>query len=155
MKLKVFILLIALLFLLIFACSSPKQTVQQSPEEIKQMIKDLGLQSGKTEEEDQRGVKPEYSALLLSDYLKRVSGVNIITVGGEISVRIRGITSIKGNNSPLFVVNGSQIGYSYAAAEQSVAVEDIDYISVLKGNEASQRYGSRGTAGVIEIFTKR
>jgi len=155
MKLKILFSVTIAALLMVNACASPEQAARQSPEEIQQMIKELGLESDSSEDEERSGVRTENSALLLSDYLKRVSGVNIITVGGETSVRIRGVTSIQGNNLPLFVINGSQIGHSYAAAEQTVAVEDIDYISVLRGNEASQRYGSRGTAGVIEIFTKR
>ncbi len=155
MKVKILFSVTIAALLMVNACASPEQAARQSPEEIQQMIKELGLESDSSEDEERSGVRTENSALLLSDYLKRVSGVNIITVGGETSVRIRGVTSIQGNNLPLFVINGSQIGHSYAAAEQTVAVEDIDYISVLRGNEASQRYGSRGTAGVIEIFTKR
>lgn len=157
MKLKILFLITITSFLLINTCVTPEQGAQQAqtPEEIQQMIKELGLESDRSADEERSEIRRENSGLLLSDYLKRVSGVNIITVGGETSVRIRGVTSIEGNNVPLFVINGAQIGHSYAAAEQSVAVEDIDYISVLRGNDASQRYGSRGTAGVIEIFTKK
>jgi len=141
--------------LVVNACStSEKASEGQSLEEIMMMIEELGLQSADTEDRENTGIKPGNSSLDLSNYLMRVPGVQITRSGGETVVQIRGVNSIAGENSPLFVVNGSRIGHNYSALEQYVVVDDINFINVLRGNEASQRYGSSGAAGAIEFVTK-
>src|SRR5690606_16792116 len=85
-------------------------------------------------------------------------------------ITIRGINSITGNNSPLFVVDGVIInnsdynttntargagGYDYGNLAQDINPEDIADVSVLKGPNAAALYGSRGANGVIMITTKK
>ena len=83
----------------------------------------------------------------------RIPGVQISqntgAPDGDFSVRIRGINSIKGNNSPLYIVDG--IPFS----NYSVNNYDIESIEVLKDASATAIYGSRGANGVIIITTKR
>src|SRR5919106_197008 len=69
--------------------------------------------------------------------------------GEEISIRIRGEGTI-GNNSPLFVVDGvpsRDISFLNPAEVQSM--------TVLKEASAASIYGSRASAGVVVITTRR
>lgn len=68
---------------------------------------------------------------------------------GDFTVRIRGINSIKGNNSPLYIVDG--IPFS----NYSVNMYDIESMEILKDASATAIYGSRGANGVVLITTKR
>lgn len=89
----------------------------------------------------------------LADYLYKVPGVNI---SGSGVVTIRGINSFDTTYSPitpLFVIDGYAVGYSYNTANSMVDPRFIDYVLVLKGPETAI-YGVRGGNGVIEIVTK-
>ncbi|MCB9285368.1 MAG: TonB-dependent receptor [Lewinellaceae bacterium] len=104
----------------------------------------------------------------------RAAGVTVVgssgNLGGSSRVTIRGIKSISGNNQPLFVVDGVPMdnsnfttanqargggGYDYGNAIQDLNPEDIENISVLKGQAAAALYGSRGANGVIMVTTKK
>ena len=86
-------------------------------------------------------------------------------VGGSTRVVLRGISSMLGNNRPLFVIDGIPMsaGYNgsnypnrdYGDALADINPEDIESISVLKGAGAAAVYGSRGANGVILITTKK
>jgi TonB-linked SusC/RagA family outer membrane protein len=65
-------------------------------------------------------------------------------------VRIRGVATINGNASPLYVVDGVQVGTDASF----VAPADIESIDVLKDASATAIYGSAGANGVIMITTK-
>ena len=65
-------------------------------------------------------------------------------------VRIRGVATINGNASPLYVVDGVQVGTDASF----VAPGDIESIDVLKDASATAIYGSAGANGVIMITTK-
>lgn len=98
----------------------------------------------------------------------KVAGVNIYsssgTPGASASIRIRGNTSITGNNSPLFVVDGvpisnDEIGSGVGGVDQSnraidINPNDIKSMSVLKGPAATALYGIRAANGAIIITTK-
>lgn len=90
----------------------------------------------------------------LADFLERVPGVNVS--GGEQNavVTIRGISSFNSGIEPLFLVDGQVVGTTYAQVNNLLNVQDIDYVRVLKGSEASI-YGVRGGNGVIMIYTKK
>ena len=79
--------------------------------------------------------------------------------GGGASVRIRGITSITGNNEPIYVIDGVIIdGNSGSSASNPLATidpADIVSMDILKDASATAIYGSRGATGVIQITTKR
>ncbi|MEO8416931.1 MAG: TonB-dependent receptor, partial [Ginsengibacter sp.] len=87
--------------------------------------------------------------------LGRVAGVQVNQnsgePGGEISVRIRGISSITSGSDPLIVVDGIPLSVNLRAINPN----DIESIDVLKDAAASAIYGSRASAGVILITTKR
>ena len=65
-------------------------------------------------------------------------------------VRIRGVATINGNASPLYVVDGVQVGTDASFINPA----DIERIEVLKDASATAIYGSAGANGVIMITTK-
>ncbi|MBL7775434.1 MAG: TonB-dependent receptor plug domain-containing protein, partial [Saprospiraceae bacterium] len=99
--------------------------------------------------------------------------------GGGMSVRLRGVTSIFGNQQPLYIVDGVFINndaislgtnvVSAAAGGGNTSTnqddasnriadidpEDIETIEILKGASAAAIYGSRAAGGVVIITTKR
>lgn len=95
----------------------------------------------------------------------RAAGVQVVNSGGDVGaparIRIRGINSVTGNQSPLIVVDGVPfITGNLAAATNSNALgdinpNDIENIEVLKDGSATAIYGSRAANGVIMITTKK
>lgn len=94
--------------------------------------------------------------------------------GGSVSVRIRGTSSLRGNNSPLYVVDGNIIsdlgdtmdpmasgtsGGNSRMQEQNplaaISPQDIESIEILKDASATAIYGSQGANGVVLITTKK
>lgn len=86
----------------------------------------------------------------------RVPGLSISSVSGQpgtsANVVLRGIGSIGGNNSVLYVMDGVPIEAGYF---QSLNPGDIESVTVLKDASAKAIYGSRGSNGVIVITTKK
>ena len=82
----------------------------------------------------------------------KVAGLTIANGSGDpnaaSSIRLRGIISLEGGNSPLVLVDGLEGSLS------TVAPENIESIDVLKDASAAAIYGTRGAAGVIIITTK-
>ncbi len=77
---------------------------------------------------------------------------NSTTQPGESpSIRIRGFSSINGNNAPLYVVDG----VVYEGEIAALNPQDIESMSVLKDAASCALYGNRGANGVILITTKR
>ena len=107
----------------------------------------------------------------------RASGVqitqNAANPNSGVSVRIRGTNSLRGNNEPLYVIDGIIVS---SAAEDVMSVDpaggqgntgqdpqsglnginprDIERIEILKDASATAIYGSRGANGVVLITTK-
>lgn len=70
--------------------------------------------------------------------------------GTSATVRIRGISSINGVNSPLYVVDGVPYDGDLSALNPT----DIEKMTVLKDAVSTSLYGSRGANGVVMITTK-
>lgn len=103
----------------------------------------------------------------------RVAGVNVSGVAsgpnGSTNVIIRGITSLTGNNQPLYILNGVPLvnnnyqqtgndGYGGKDGGDGIGdinPDDIESMSILKGAAATALYGYRGANGVILITTKK
>ncbi|WP_426669718.1 SusC/RagA family TonB-linked outer membrane protein [Mucilaginibacter sp. McL0603] len=96
----------------------------------------------------------------------KTSGVNIQANNGKlgqgVSINIRGVASISGTTQPLIVMDGIVINQadlsSNGAATNPLAdinFNDIESFEILKDASASAIYGSRASAGVILITTKR
>ena len=86
----------------------------------------------------------------------QAAGVEVTQVSGEpgvgAAIRIRGVSSINGNNSPLYVIDGFIAGTGYNLS--NLNVNDIESIQVLKDASSLALYGTRGASGVILINTK-
>ncbi|MGH7507543.1 MAG: TonB-dependent receptor plug domain-containing protein, partial [Longimicrobiales bacterium] len=88
--------------------------------------------------------------------MARVPGVWIErTPDGGIAVRIRGSTTIQGNRSPLYVVDGLAIKTGPNGSLTGINPYDIESIEVLKDAAAITMYGARGANGVILVKMKR
>ena len=102
----------------------------------------------------------------------QIAGLDIVFNSGDLGsgtqMRLRGTSTITGNQEPLIVVNdnifempdGEDFDFSTANEEKfaqllTVNPEDIESIEVLKDASASAVWGSRGSNGVIMIKTKR
>lgn len=125
-------------------------------------------------------VKPEELSVnrtsnVMNSLQGKVAGMNISSLGtgpgGTSKIRIRGQSSLSGQNNPLIVINGVPVdnsnfndnavgvkgGGSYADGGDgfsSINPDDIESMTVLKGAPASALYGSRAKDGVIMITTK-
>ncbi len=86
----------------------------------------------------------------------QVAGLEINTVTGQPgaapTVRLRGLNSINGNTSPLFIVDGTPVDESNF---RSINPQDIASIDVLKDAGATAVYGNRGANGVVYIKTRQ
>ena len=87
-------------------------------------------------------------------FVGRFPGVQVYQAAGGIQVRIRGATSLRGNNEPLYIVDG----FPFAPGTDGLITlnpSDIAKIEVLKDAGQTAEYGSRGANGVVRITTKR
>jgi TonB-linked SusC/RagA family outer membrane protein len=86
----------------------------------------------------------------------RASGVQVTQINGApgtgSTIRIRGGNSIQADNEPLYVIDGFIVGTDYNL--NSINVNDIQSIEILKDASAIAIYGTRGANGVILITTK-
>ena len=112
----------------------------------------------------------------------RVSGLNVVSTSGapgaSTTVVLRNITSISGNNQPLYVIDGvpmnnstydplnSLVGGSsneiwsvrnldFSSRGNDFNPEDIESLTVLKGAAAAALYGSDASNGAIVITTRK
>ena len=119
------------------------------------------------------------TANFMNNLSGKVSGVQIQrnqNLGGSTNVIVRGSKSLINSNQVLYVVDGVPInnnigkytdvgvtssqaatgpGYDYGNAAADIDPESIESINILKGSAATALYGSRASAGVIMITTKR
>ena len=84
-----------------------------------------------------------------------MAGVQVTTANGQPgsapTVRIRGVGTIFGSASPLYVVDGMPFDGDIA----TLNTMDIESMTVLKDAAAAALYGARGANGVILITTKK
>lgn len=100
----------------------------------------------------------------------RAPGVQITSnsgsPGGEMTIRVRGNSSLNAGNNPLFVVDGIPIeSNSLSSLNGSenfglnpladINPDDISSIEILKDASSTAIYGSRAANGVVLITTKR
>ena len=97
----------------------------------------------------------------------KVTGVRVTSVTGDPgssgAMHIRGIGSITGNTSPLYVIDGvpmltgnlSNTDEINSNALTSINPQDIESMTVLKDAAAASLYGSRAANGVVIITTKK
>lgn len=104
----------------------------------------------------------------------KVAGVQVTTSSGEpgagVNVRVRGTTSVRSGNNPLFVLDGIPLsgddtqasgpdaGFGTSSPRNPlnfINPDDIASIDILKDASATAIYGSRGANGVVIITTKK
>ena len=68
------------------------------------------------------------------------------------AVRVRGTTSLTGNNNPLVIIDGVTANLDILS---TIYPADIESFTILKDASETAQYGSRGAAGVIEVATKK
>ena len=107
----------------------------------------------------------------------KIAGVEITNSSGSLGsssrIVLRGVSSLTGENQPLFIVDGVYIdnsnfdaadefggedafasGVDYGNSAMDINPNDIQDITVLKGPNAAALYGSRAANGAIIITTK-
>src|SRR6185436_11593588 len=83
----------------------------------------------------------------------RVAGITLTQArDGHLVMRIRGQTTLLGDQDPLFVVNGIPLGR--AINFSAINRFDIASIDVVKDAAGMALYGIRGANGVIVVRTK-
>ena len=87
----------------------------------------------------------------------RVAGVSIgkaSSPSGDASIKIRGTNTINSGSSPIYVVDGLVMGDDFGFFN-SINVNDVESVQILKDASATALYGSRGANGVIVVTTKK
>jgi TonB-dependent SusC/RagA subfamily outer membrane receptor len=86
----------------------------------------------------------------------RFPGVEVCRLAnGGMSVRIRGIHTIRGDNEPLYVVDGIPQHPRNNGVLNDIDPRYVQSIEVLKDAGSTAVFGARGANGVILITTKR
>jgi len=106
----------------------------------------------------------------------RVAGLDVTSTTGDpgasATIRLRGVNSMSGNNTPLYVVdglpinnstldqgllisNGANRGADYTNRGADINPDDIESVTILKGPEAAALYGIDAANGAIIITTKK
>jgi len=120
-------------------------------------LKDASADQVTASEENARNARLESQQIprefALEAYLRRQPGVIVQGSGVNARVQIRGVNSFSGNTEPLFIVNGNDVGQSYARAAELLRGMEIKSVKVLKDSDATL-YGIRGAGGVIIITAK-
>ena len=84
----------------------------------------------------------------------KAAGVSVIqpngTPGGEMSIRVRGTTSMNGSNDPLYVVDGVPVDNI-----KFLSPNDIESMEVLKDAASAAIYGAQAGNGVVLITTRK
>ena len=84
----------------------------------------------------------------------KVAGLSITKPGGDpnggFTLRLRGISTVGANASPLVVIDGV-IGGNLDLVDPN----DIESIDVIKDGAAAAIYGTRGSSGVVLVTTKK
>lgn len=116
----------------------------------------------------------------ISSLQGRVAGMSVTSTSGapgaSNTVVLRSVTSISGNNSPLYIIDGIPMNNStfnpinqtnpaneyysvrnldYTSRGSDLNPEDIESMTVLKGAAAAALYGSDASNGAIIITTKK
>jgi TonB-dependent starch-binding outer membrane protein SusC len=100
----------------------------------------------------------------------RTAGVNVNLAGGGGAfggqIKMRGVTSVSLASDPIIYVDGVRVDGSFDSGGVGVGGQrlsrildlqagDIERVEMVKGAAAASLYGTQGSNGVIQIFTKR
>ena len=137
------------LLLLLISCASfgQKKKLEKSPQENANNQK-IELVEKKKTPRNSRSIN--YNASNLWDAIRPVLGANIIFRDGKALINT-GTLFASGNNYVIWVVNGVILGENIP---DDINVYDIEKVTVLRKPMETEKYGFRGSAGVIEINLK-
>ncbi|PRZ22875.1 SusC/RagA family TonB-linked outer membrane protein [Flavobacterium granuli] len=106
----------------------------------------------------------------------RIAGLTVTSStgapGASSAIQLRGVNSLSGNNTPLYIVDGLPVSnetldqglmisnapnrnQDYTNRGADINPEDIESITILKGPEAAALYGMQAGNGAIVITTKK
>ena len=106
----------------------------------------------------------------------RIAGLTVTSTtgapGASAAIQLRGVNSLSGNNTPLYIVDGLPVNnetldqgllisnaanrnQDYTNRGADINPEDIESITILKGPEAAALYGMQAGNGAIVITTKK
>ncbi len=80
-----------------------------------------------------------------------VTGYGTGSPGADSKIKLRGASSFNGNNAPIYIVNGAEMGAADFARLNPNAIKEIN---VLKDASATAIYGSRAGSGAIVVTLK-
>jgi hypothetical protein len=137
------------LFLLLITCVSfgQKKKLEKSSQENATNQK-IELVEKKKKPRNSRSIN--YNASNLWDAIRPVLGANIIFRDGKVLINT-GTLFASGNNYVIWVVNGVILGENIP---ENINIYDIEKVTVLRKPIETEKYGFRGSAGVIEINLK-
>ena len=103
---------------------------------------------------DEASIKNRPMASAAEALQGKAAGVQVVQPsgkpGGDISVRVRGATSVLAGNEPLYVVDGVP-----TTDIRGLNPNDIASMTILKDASSAAIYGARAANGVVIITTKR
>lgn len=136
-----------LLLLISFVSFGQKKKLEKSSQEnaINQKIE---LVEKKKKPRNSRSIN--YNASNLWDAIRPVLGANIIFRDGKALINT-GTLFATGNNYVIWVVNGVILGVNIP---EDINIYDIEKVTFLRKPMETEKYGFRGSAGVIEINLK-
>ena len=82
----------------------------------------------------------------------RVPGVTVSGQYPDYQVLIRGISNLRGETEPLYMLDGLPVGMDII---MDIPVTSVDKVEVLKNITNLSMYGSRGANGVILVYSKK
>lgn len=102
--------------------------------------------------------KQERTYTSLTERFQSIPGIQVTGNDYNGHIRLTGagiVTTQFADDSPLFVVDGQQVGRDLASLASILNPNDIKKIKVLKTPDQTSDYGIRGSSGVIVITTKK
>ncbi|MGK7313462.1 MAG: SusC/RagA family TonB-linked outer membrane protein [Candidatus Longimicrobiales bacterium M2_2A_002] len=141
-------------------------------QQIERQAREIGYSVSTVQGEDLTKVR---ETNMVNSLAGRAPGVQVMSQSGDVGastrIVIRGVSSLSGNNQPLFVVDGTPIYNSNIVGGTSqdrltgaidvgnraadLTADDIESVTVLRGAAAAATYGQRAKNGVILITTKK
>ncbi|HEY4148626.1 MAG TPA: TonB-dependent receptor [Chitinophagaceae bacterium] len=111
--------------------------------------------TGSTVSVSEKALREVPTANLQGALQGKAAGVELQTTGtmpgADMQIRIRGVRSISGTNTPLFILDG----IPFDGTLNDINPDDVASLDILKDASATAIYGSRGANGVVLITTKR
>jgi TonB-linked SusC/RagA family outer membrane protein len=142
-------------------------------QQIERQARELGYAVSSVRGEDLAEVRETNFVAALAG---RTPGVDVISQSGNIGastrIVIRGVSSLSGDNQPLFVVDGVPISNANIVTQSGtnprlvgaidvgnraadLTPDDIESVSILRGAAAAALYGQRAKDGVVLVTTKK